>query len=86
MVPLRVVFYSDKRTYVVKRVKITDQGIIQGPWTFSESDKVTSARNGPGMYLLDRTGKFIALSPYLIGPDGEVVGVASIPAVPQPLP
>ena len=84
MVPLRVDFYLDKRTYVVKRVKITDQGIIQGPWTFSESDKVTSARNGPGMYLLDRTGKFIARLPYLFGPDGEVAGVGSVPPRPQP--
>jgi hypothetical protein len=86
MVPLRVDFYSSVGTYVVKRIMITDQGVIQGPWAFTESDQVKSARNGPGMYLLNGKGKVIALLPYIFGPDGEVAGVSSMPPITPPSP
>ena len=83
--PLSVDFYSEDRAYVLKRVGFM-HGAIRGPTTFAESDRVTSPRDGPGMYALDRTGKFIARLPYLFGPDGEVAGVGSIPPPLQPAP
>ena len=86
MSPLCVDFYPEIGNYLVKRVMITDQGAIRGPWTFTESDGVASSRNGPGVYVLNRTGKVIALLPYLFGPDGEVAGVGSMATVPQPSP
>lgn len=86
MTPLLVDFSSNTGIYVVKRLGITDQGVVRGPSTFAESDRVKSFRDGPGVYLLDRTGKVVALAQYLIGPDGEVAGVGSIGPVPQPSP
>ena len=80
MAPLHVDFYSEDRAYVVKRVGFI-HGAIRGPTTFAECDRVTSSRDGPGMYALDRTGKFIARLPYLFGPDGEVAGVGWIPPI-----
>jgi hypothetical protein len=84
--PLLVDFYSDVGTHVAKRVGITGQGVIRGLATFTESDRVKSLGHGPGLYVLGRTGKVIALVPYLIGPDGEVADVGSIAPVPQPSP
>jgi hypothetical protein len=84
--PLCVDFYADIGTHVVKRVRITNQGAIRGPWTFTEGDRVASSRNGPGVFVLDRTGKVFALLPYIFGPDGEVAGVASMATVQQPSP
>ena len=77
MGPVFVDFYSDIGTYVVKRLRIKD-GVVRGLSTFSESKCVTSSRHGPGMYVLDATGRVIGLLPYTFGPDGEVAGFGSM--------
>jgi hypothetical protein len=72
--PLRVDFYSDTGEYVVKRLSFRD-GSILGPSTYDESDRVKSSRDGMGMYLLDRTGRVVALAPYVFSDAGEVCGL-----------
>ena len=84
--PLTVDFYPEVGTYVAKRVRITANGAIRGPWTFTQGDWVRSFRDGPGMYLLDRTGKVVALVPHIYGPDGEVADANSIAFVSEPSP
>jgi len=82
--PICVDFYSDIGSYVVKRVVITERGVNPELSTFAEIDRVESVGSGRGMYVLDRTGKVIALLPYPIGPNGEVAGVGSIPTLIHP--
>ena len=84
--PLLVDFYPNVGTYVAKRVGITANGAIRGPATFTQEEGVRSFRDGPGMYLLDRTAKVIALVPHIIGPDGEVADANSIAPIPEPSP
>ena len=86
MSPLVVDLYSDNEAYVAKRVRFTNQGAIEGPWTFESYQQVKSSRDGLGMYVLDRMGQVIGLAPYVIGPDGEIAGFASIVPVSNPSP
>jgi hypothetical protein len=64
MTPMTVDFYPQDAAFVVKRVKLTDQGDRRGPWTFTQRDRVTSIRDGPGLYILDRLGKASRLVPW----------------------
>jgi hypothetical protein len=84
--PFVVDLYSEMDTYVVKRVRFTSRGTIEGPWTFECDQQVGSSRSGRGMYILDRAGKVIGLAPYVCGPDGEIAGLASIVPIPPPSP
>src|SRR5262249_49336467 len=88
MSPLTVDLHSETDTYVVKRIRFTSRGTIEGPWTFGSEQHVESSRSGPGMYVLDRAGKVIGLAPYVMTPDGEIAGLAAIVPIsvstPQP--
>ena len=61
MSPVVVDLYSETDTDVVKRVYFTRRDGIEGPETFECDQHVESSRYGPGMYVLDRTGKVIGL-------------------------
>jgi hypothetical protein len=58
--PLVVDLYSDMGPYVAKRVRFTNKGGIEGPWTFESHQQVKSSKDGLGMYVLDRTGRSLA--------------------------
>jgi hypothetical protein len=84
--PLVVDLYSEMDTYVVKQVLFTIKGDIIGPRTFGTHERVKSYLNGRGMYVLDRSGKVVGLAPYVIGPDGEIAGLAAIVPFSNPSP
>jgi hypothetical protein len=84
--PLVVDLHSEMDTYVVRRVRFTSRGTIEGPWTFGSDQHVQSSRSGPGMYVLDRAGKVIGMAPYVFDSDGEVVGLASMGPISSPSP
>src|SRR5262249_29710734 len=86
MSSLSVDLYSDQDTCVVKRVRFTCSGTVEGPWTFGSDRHVVSSRYGRGMYVLNRAGKVIGLAPYVIGPDGEPAGLAPIVPIAPPSP
>src|SRR5262245_11436899 len=46
MSPLSVDLYSEQDTYVVKRVRFTSSGTVEGPWTFGSDRRVVSSRSG----------------------------------------
>ena len=62
MSPLVVDLYSDNEAYVAKRVRFTNEGAIEGPWTFESYQQVKSSRDGLGMYVIDRMGQVIGLA------------------------
>jgi hypothetical protein len=71
---------------VVRRARITYRGAMLGPETFESYQGVKSSRDGLGMYVLDRMGKVIGFAPYVIGPDGEIAGFATMVPVSQASP
>ena len=75
--PLSVDLYSETDMYVVKRVRFTSGGTIEGPYTFESDQHVESSRSGAGMYVLDQAGMVIGRAPYVFGRDGRIAGLAS---------
>jgi hypothetical protein len=49
-------FYPVYGASVVKRVKVTDRGVVRGSASFREDAEVQSLKESPPIYLLDRDG------------------------------
>jgi hypothetical protein len=49
-------FYRVDGTSVVKRVEVTDRGVVRGSTSFREDEEVRSLKRSAPMHLLDRDG------------------------------
>ena len=58
-------FYRVDGTSVVKRVEVTDRGVVRKSTSFREDQEITSVKESAPIYLLDRNGTVLNVTAHL---------------------